>query len=200
MRWPRLKWRPKFWFWPLKEGKGTFGFGVSVTGRDPVEVGADVEAGDGVALRFEGQVTGYFTPIAQEYGGDVQAILVGMERVLVPEEFAAAVMMEGWGRLSDGRCLGRYGGRWHLADFPKDARGGELEVGLVAVDRSRVPLGSRLRVPSLPEPFGEMVFTAADVGKAIEGNDVDVYCGEGDEARRLSYAVTGMAMVEVLEG
>lgn len=49
----------------------------------------------------------------------------------------------------------------------------------VAVDPSRIPLGSKLRI--WPNPFGDpnLIFTAFDTGGAIKGNRIDFYDWRG---------------------
>jgi 3D (Asp-Asp-Asp) domain-containing protein len=54
---------------------------------------------------------------------------------------------------------------------------------LVAVDPTRIPLGSKLRI--WPNPFGDrnIIFTAADTGGAIKGNRIDFYDWRGRAAQ-----------------
>jgi 3D (Asp-Asp-Asp) domain-containing protein len=45
-------------------------------------------------------------------------------------------------------------------------------------------------IPGLPGSLGEMKFVADDVGVGIDGKHVDIYTGEGKDARREMYEIT----------
>lgn len=136
------------------------------------------------------RITGYYTPWEVDYPPvDMKTINVEGESHRFPEKFIAAMRMEGWARTLDGWYLGFWGSRYHRETEPKDSRGRRLEEGVVAVDPRLIEHGKRVRVYGVPAIEGR-IFVAKDVGGAIQDKKIDVYCGEGDQARLKTYAVT----------
>jgi 3D (Asp-Asp-Asp) domain-containing protein len=138
------------------------------------------------------RVTGYYTPVEDDYQGGKQKIKVrntGM--VSIKKTFLRHVKLEGWGKTSNGWYLGYYDGAWHKSTYPLNSKGQALQKGMVAVDSSMVPLYSRIRIPGLDLVLGQQIFTASDVGTAVRDKHVDIYTGEGAQAKKLAYDITG---------
>lgn len=164
---------------------------LSGAAHAPESDGADVDSVDGAWSCSSGwRITGYFTPVEADYPEvEVKSINVDGTEKDFPKRFIDVVRMEGWGRTNEGWYLGYYGGRYHRESSPKDAAGRDLEVGFVAVDPRLIGRGTRLKVENVPEIAGR-IFTAKDVGGAINERHIDVYCGEGNAARLQTYRVT----------
>ena len=148
------------------------------------------------------RITGYYTPIETDYTStDTREIEVrGPGRETLKESFNADFLKtvfddnegfgEGWGKTRFGWYLGEYNGHWHKADAPLDANDHPLEPDAVAVDRSVVPAGSIVTIPDLPGDLGKLQFKSTDVGVTVHGKHIDVYTGEGREARRKMWRFT----------
>lgn len=68
---------------------------------------------------------------------------------------------------------------------PTDFYGQPLRPGMVAVDPSRIALGSRLYITGYQSPMlqaGGFLATALDTGGAIQGNRVDIFMNAGPSA------------------
>ena len=138
------------------------------------------------------RVTGYFTPVETKEPAKTSVIKLNSgEQYRFDPGFIKKVRVEGWGKTRFGWYLGHYGGKWHKADYPKNALGGALTVGQVAIGSKKVPKMSRVSIPALKSLINKDLFIATDVGSQIQGKKVDVYTGEGETARQLSYKVTG---------
>ncbi len=138
------------------------------------------------------RVTGYYTPVEDDYKGRKQKIKVrnaGM--VSIKKNFLRHVKLEGWGKTSNGWYLGYYDGAWHKSTYPLNSKGQALQKGMVAVDSRMDPLYSQIRIPGLGLVFGQQIFTVSDVGAAVRDKHVDVYTGEGAQAKKLAYNITG---------
>ena len=136
------------------------------------------------------RITGYYTPAERDFPNvQRRSINVGGEDHSFPARFIDTVRLEGWGRTLQGWCLGYYSGRYHREPEPKDSRGRDLEVGAVAVDPRLISRGTLVRIEGVP-PIEGRIFTAKDVGGAINDRHIDVYCGEGREAGQSTYSVT----------
>ena len=136
-------------------------------------------------------LTGYFTPVEKDFSGTADFVHVnGVGEESFAEAFLKAVKMEGWGRTRHGWYLGFFSGAFHKGKFAKDALGQPLEIGSVAVDKSEIPFKRKLTMPDLPDAWGKAIYTAVDVGGAINEKHIDVYCGEGAEAEKLTKKLT----------
>ncbi|MGI8554897.1 MAG: 3D domain-containing protein [Pyrinomonadaceae bacterium] len=152
----------------------------------------DFEASDGW------RITGYFTPVETDYdSGETREVKIkNFGREKFDKAFLDTVFDEtkgygeGWGKTRFGWYLGNYDGAWHKADAPLDANNAPLQKNSVAVDNDLIPNDSEVRIPSLPDGFGEMTFIANDVGVTVHGKHIDVYCGEGKAAMREMYRIT----------
>lgn len=137
-------------------------------------------------------ITGYFTPVESDFTDSPKQINVpGPGSQSFPGSFLSAVKMEGWGRTRLGWCLGWDNGAWHKSDHPEDSHGQPLDTVSVAVDMNLIPSGTALTIPTLPYPMNQKQFIARDVGGAIIGQHIDVYCGEGHGAELLTFKITG---------
>jgi len=144
------------------------------------------------------RITGYYTPIETDFSsGESREIEIGG---VGTEKFDAEFLRtifdedkgygEGWGKTRFGWYLGNYNGGWHKADAPLDANDKPLEANTVAVDNQVIPRGSIVQIPGLPGDLGQEKFQSDDVGVSVHGKHVDVYTGEGREARRRMWQVT----------
>ena len=66
-----------------------------------------------------------------------------------------------------------------------------LSLSSIAVDPSIIDENSELFIPSLPEPWDNLLFTANDIGPSIQGKHIDVFTGEGKVAQEETYSITG---------
>jgi 3D (Asp-Asp-Asp) domain-containing protein len=165
-------------------------------GPTPAPVPTTANCSDGWRL------TGYYTPIETDYTGTQtrEIEIRGPGRETFKETFNADFLKtvfdddqgfgEGWGKTRFGWYLGEYNGRWHKADAPLDADDKPLEPDTVAVDRSVIPAGSTVTIPGLPGDLSKLQFKSTDVGVTVHGKHVDVYTGEGRDARRKMWRFT----------
>ncbi|HYJ92498.1 MAG TPA: 3D domain-containing protein [Pyrinomonadaceae bacterium] len=148
------------------------------------------------------RITGYYTPVEDDFTTPEtrEVEIRGLGRETFKETFNADFLRtifdddkgygEGWGKTRFGWYLGNYNGGWHKADAPLDANDKPLQADAVAVDRSVIPAGSTVTIPDLPGDLGKLVFKSTDVGVSVHGKHIDVYTGEGREARRKMWQFT----------
>ena len=136
-------------------------------------------------------ITGYFTPVEENYSGEVLKVIIDGKEYSFKKNFVDAVRIEGWGRAQSGDYLGWYAESYHLSDVPLDGNGHELKIGTVAVDTSLIQYGNKITIPSLPQPWNKQIFNAEDEGPAIIGKHIDVYTGEGKDAELETMRITG---------
>jgi len=136
-------------------------------------------------------ITGYFLPIESDYSGKSVEISVDRTKQFYLADFLEAVKIEGWGRTNTGNYLGWYHGAFTISDRYLDAHDNDLIVGMVAVDDSVIEHGSELTIPTLPEPWNDMVFSGSDEGPSIIGKHIDVFTGEGIDAENETFRITG---------
>jgi 3D (Asp-Asp-Asp) domain-containing protein len=138
------------------------------------------------------RITGYYTPVETDFTSKKthEIDIRGFGKESFNAEFLDTVFSdkegfgEGWGKTRFGWYVGEYNGKWHIADAPLDADDHPLESDSVAVDNSVIPPGSTVTIPDLPRGLGDLQFKSTDVGVTVHGKHVDVYTGEGREARR----------------
>jgi 3D (Asp-Asp-Asp) domain-containing protein len=132
-------------------------------------------------------ITGYFTPLEQDYPAEPSVAIRTSDgqRLRLPQAFIRTVRTEGWGRLANGLYIGHYHNSWHLNRQALDSQGQALRIGTVATDTGVIPHGSVVQIPALNRSY-----LANDIGNGIEGQHIDVFCGEGRQAERLTYQVT----------
>lgn len=144
------------------------------------------------------RITGYYTPVETDFttGEGREIEIRGFGKESFDSDFLKTIFDddqgygEGWGKTRFGWYLGKYNGRWHKADAPLDANDRPLRPDTVAVDTSIVPAGSTVTIPDLPGDLGKLEFKSNDVGISVHGKHIDVYTGEGRDARRRMYRFT----------
>ena len=136
-------------------------------------------------------ITGYFLPLESDYSGKSVEISVDRTKQFYLADFLEFVKIEGWGRTNTGNYLGWYHGAFTISDRYLDAYDNDLIVGMVAVDNSVIEHGSELTIPTLPEPWNDMVFSGSDEGPSIIGKHIDVFTGEGIDAENETFRITG---------
>jgi len=138
------------------------------------------------------KITGYYTPVETDFSGQEQQIqLVDARDYTFKADFISAVKIEGWGKTTGGWYLGYYSNNWHKSHFPKDANGHALKIGKVAADPAYLASGVTIHIDNMLDTLGRGQFKVADVGSSVKGRHIDVYTGEGEQARKASWAVTG---------
>ena len=136
-------------------------------------------------------ITGYFLPIESDYSGKSVEISVDRVKQFYLADFLEAVKIEGWGRTNNDNYLGWYHGAFTISDTYLDSHGNDLIVGMVAVDDLLIEHGTELTIPTLPEPWNDMVFSGLDEGPSINGKHIDVFTGEGIDAENETFRITG---------
>jgi 3D (Asp-Asp-Asp) domain-containing protein len=76
----------------------------------------------------------------------------------------------------------------------KTASGGHTHDGVVAADPKVLPIGSRIRVSDAGRYSG--VYTVTDTGRAIHGQEIDIYIANNAEAKKFGKKTV---QVEVLQ-
>jgi 3D (Asp-Asp-Asp) domain-containing protein len=136
-------------------------------------------------------ITGYYVPREDELPGTAEQIFVeGVGNLSFSQNFLSEARTEGWGITRFGWALGYYSSAWHRSDSPLDASGNSLTVGTIAVDRSVIPAGSQVQIPTMPSPRASMTFRATDTGGGIVGQHIDVFTGTGTSARDDTFRIT----------
>ncbi|WP_185968070.1 3D domain-containing protein [Thalassotalea sp. PS06] len=142
------------------------------------------------------RVTGYYTPIENDFEAPYQSLtLKTQENYHFKRNFVDAVRIEGWGKTRFGWYLGYFSGNWHKSPVPLNSTGKMLNLGEVAVDNTLIAKQSTVIIPHTAEHIQRSTFVATDVGSAIKQKHVDVYTGEGEQARLKTYAITGYHQV-----
>ena len=144
------------------------------------------------------RITGYYTPIETDFTtlATREVEIQGFGKATFNADFLKTVFDddqgfgEGWGKTRFGWYIGEYRGRWHKADAPLDANDKPLEPNTVAVDNHVIPAGSKVNIPELPGDLAKLEFKSTDVGVSVHGKHIDVYTGEGRDARRRMYRFT----------
>ncbi|WP_317932930.1 3D domain-containing protein [Halioxenophilus sp. WMMB6] len=142
------------------------------------------------------KITGYYVPRQQDFPATptTAITIAGFGTARLASPFLQATKLEGWGRLQTAingyPYLGFYSGGWHLSHSPKNSLGGDLAIGQVAADNTYLSEGTTVTIPVLTSIFNQGVFKVADRGSAIGKRHIDIYTGEGEAARALSYRVT----------
>jgi len=128
-------------------------------------------------------ITGYYTPFEDDFTGELEQIKIDGHEFEFDKDFLQTVKIEGWGKTKSNQFVGWYDSEFHINDFATDVEGNELLVPMIAADANILEYGTKIRIPTLPEPWNEKQLLVSDVGPAIIGKHIDVYVGEGDEAR-----------------
>jgi len=135
-------------------------------------------------------ITGYFVPVESDYAGKFITINIDETQREFREDFVISLKTEGWGKTLSGDYLGWYGNSFHINDTALDQNGQSLISGMIAVDNTLIDRGTKLIIPTLPEPWHKIIFLSADEGPSILGKHIDVYTGEGKLAENEAYRVT----------
>ncbi|NOS62272.1 MAG: murein transglycosylase [Nitrosarchaeum sp.] len=136
-------------------------------------------------------ITGYFLPIEINYSSKMIPILIDGKAYSFKNDFVNEVKIQGWGKTISGEYLGSYDGKFHFNSIPLDSLGNNLAVGSIAVDPQIIKPGTKITIPTLLPPWNQTVFDSNDVGPAIIGKHIDVYTGEGVDARKEAFRITG---------
>jgi len=138
-------------------------------------------------------VTGYFTPIELDYtqSEQRQVYIESVGKSVHSKAFLKAVKIEGWGKTKYGWYLGRFSNKWHKSKYPLNSIGKPLKTGSIATDKNVIPTGSTLIIPSLPNNLKHQIYVSDDVGSAIKNTHVDIHMGEGKQAEKKTYEITG---------
>jgi len=139
----------------------------------------------------EWDITGYHTPIESDYSGEFIPVVIDTVEREFREDFVDRVMVNGWGKTLAGDYLGWYSNSFHLNDNALDSEGNVLVVGIIAVDPTIIDPNTNLIIPTLPEPWNEVIFLSSDVGPSIIGKHIDVFTGEGAAAAQETFRITG---------
>ena len=136
-------------------------------------------------------ITGYFLPLEIDYSSKMSPIIIDGKVHSFKIDFVNEVKIQGWGKTVSGKYLGSYDGKFYLSSTPLDSLGNNLVVGSIAVDPQIIKRGTKITIPTLPEPWNMTVFNSNDVGPAIIGKHIDVYTGDGLGARKEAFRITG---------
>lgn len=136
-------------------------------------------------------ITGYFLPTEIDYSSKMSPIIIDGKVHSFKSDFVNEVKIQGWGKTISGEYLGSYDGKFYLGNTPLDSLGNNLGVGSIAVDPQIIKRGTKVTIPTLPQPWNGTVFDSNDVGPAIIGKHIDVYTGEGLGARKEAFRITG---------
>ena len=136
-------------------------------------------------------ITGYFLPIEIDYSSGMIPILIDGKVHSFKNDFVNEVKIQGWGKTISGEYLGSYDGKFYFNSIPLDSLGNNLVVGSIAVDPQIIKPGTKITIPTLLQPWNQTIFDSNDVGPAIIGKHIDVYTGEGLDARKEAFRITG---------
>jgi len=143
------------------------------------------------------KTTGFYTPFEKDFPIlDKKDISVKNYKSLAfNKSFLKTIKTEGWGKTRFGWYLGFYSNQWHKSDSPLNSLGHPLKIGAIAVDNNFIAKNTLVSIPQIQTILGISQFHAVDVGSAIKKQHIDIYTGEGDKAKMLSYKVTGKHQV-----
>ena len=143
-------------------------------------------------------VTGYHLPQEVDFEGDTEFYEIwtatNSELLEVREgksSFLEVVKVDGAGRTILGDVVGWWSGEFHpQADPPHTASEVPIHIGSTAVDTSHIPHGTKFIIPTLHDPWNNMVFSAEDTGPGINDKHVDVWTGEGLLSKEETFRMT----------
>ena len=67
-----------------------------------------------------------------------------------------------------------------------------MQVGDIATDPLVIPMGTKVKIPTLPSHWNNKIYNATDVGPAIKGKHIDVYIGEAKIVKEQTGNITGL--------
>jgi 3D (Asp-Asp-Asp) domain-containing protein len=140
-------------------------------------------------------ITGYYTPWEQDFPNN------NKEKVIVNDigertynkEFLEHVEREGDGKTLEGFYIKPDGDNtYNDLPYSTDYLGKKMSYDpvTVAVDPEIIPLGSKLTIPTLPQPWNNKTYIATDIGTSIEGKHIDVWTGEGKMSDEETFRLT----------
>ena len=136
-------------------------------------------------------VTGYYIPLESDFIGNFITIIIDGETRQFKQDFVDSIKVEGWGKTLLGDYLGWYGNSFHLNNNAVDVDGNPLVVGVIAVDTAIVTPDSNLIIPTLPNPWNEVIFLSSDEGTGVTQQHIDVFTGVGIAAEQETFRITG---------
>jgi 3D (Asp-Asp-Asp) domain-containing protein len=142
-------------------------------------------------------VTGYFNPREVDYPGHLVSVKVqGVGKVMLSDNFMKHQNIEGMGLTRFGWWLaGQNEKDYRKVPYPEDGMNppGMLRVGYsIATDSKKIPLGTKVKIPTLPYPWGSYIYTASDTGvfasgrADIVGKHIDIFVGDGIPAQQIA--------------
>lgn len=135
-------------------------------------------------------VTGYFVPVESDYVDNFITINIDEKSREFRQDFVDTVQIEGWGKTLSGDHLGWYANSFHINLNPLDLDGEILVVGKIAIDITIIDHDARLIIPTLPEPWNEIILVSSDEGTSIKGKHIDLFTGEGKSAENETFRIT----------
>ena len=124
----------------------------------------------------------------------------GVGRVMLNAKFMKHQNIEGMGITRFGWVLaGQSAGNYRIVQFTEDNMSppGKLKVGYsIATDRSVIPAGTYVTIPTLPAPFNTYQYRSVDIGVKssggldVEGKHVDVFTGDGLQGENWAQNIT----------
>jgi peptidoglycan/xylan/chitin deacetylase (PgdA/CDA1 family)/3D (Asp-Asp-Asp) domain-containing protein len=140
-------------------------------------------------------ITGYINTNESDYPTTpATTIMVGGQMYSFNTKFLNDTQINGYGLTKYGWYLYTYdsGTTWGSEAAPYDASGNVLQVGkTIAVDKTQIPFGTTVTIPTLPAPWNSYHYVASDSGGGVVGKHIDVFTGTGKAAAAQSYAITG---------
>jgi len=140
-------------------------------------------------------ITGYINTNQADYPTTpATTIMVGGQMYSFNTKFLHDTQINGYGLTKYGWYLYTYdsGATWVSTPNAYDAEGNRLVVGkTIAVDKTQIPFGTTVTIPTLPAPWNSYQYVASDIGGGVVGKHIDVFTGTGKAAAAQSYAITG---------
>ncbi|MDQ3902193.1 MAG: transglycosylase SLT domain-containing protein [Thermoproteota archaeon] len=148
-------------------------------------------------------IEGYFTPIESDYEGKGYAQTITIYSLdgtdnsttrTLNSDFLKNVQMEGWGLTNQGDYIGSWDDKfWGPLTPNVPVRGYPLVAGLTSqTDKTIIPYGEILTIPTLPSPWNTKTFVVVDAGSTIAGREVHIYTGVGTTAEKEKDKITGI--------
>jgi peptidoglycan/xylan/chitin deacetylase (PgdA/CDA1 family)/3D (Asp-Asp-Asp) domain-containing protein len=138
-------------------------------------------------------ITGYINTNQADYPTTpATTIMVGGQMYSFNTQFLHDIQINGYGLTKYGWYLSNDGSEWVSTPNAYDAEGNRLVVGkTIAVDRTQIPLGTTVTIPTLRAPWNSYQYVASDTGGGVVGKHIDVFTGTGKAAAAEADAITG---------
>ena len=132
-------------------------------------------------------ITGYYVPFESDFNGPKVKLTVEGRNYMLKDDFIKAARVQGDGKTEEGWILNCC--PWHRATKIIGACEKELfTLQAVARDPALFKCGTKLKINTAY--LKGRTFTALDTGSAIKGKHLDVFCGWGNDAKKLAYKIT----------